>query len=211
MQDEPAQHGPVAALRAQRLAASSTLAGRAGHPRRESVLAVGRAPPSGTPRSRRRCSSAAFADSDAGREHYWPMYFTDRGHRGARSSAGVTRRSPWPGWPSGCRSSPTCTRSSRPPSSGSPPGWPASTTPRTDVGRIRPAAVAACTATCGCSLFRLRLRSGGRPRAEPVYLQRVAVDSTRRSRHASKAWPRQCPTPRRRGGRADSRRTSSGG
>ena len=36
-------------------------------------------------------------------------------HRGARASAGVTRRSPWPGSPSGSRSSPTPTRSSRPP------------------------------------------------------------------------------------------------
>ena len=37
-----------------------------------------------------------------------------RASRSSRS-AGVTRRSPWPGWPSGSRSSPTPTRSSRPP------------------------------------------------------------------------------------------------
>ena len=59
------------------------------------------------------------------------MYFTDRGHRGAREAPRATRRSPWPGWPTGCRSSSTPSRSSRSPSSGWPPGWPASTTPTT--------------------------------------------------------------------------------
>ena len=48
------------------------------------------------------------------------------------SSAGVTRRSAWPGWATGSRSSPTPTRSSRRPWSASPPGWRDSTTRRTD-------------------------------------------------------------------------------
>ena len=76
--------------------------------------------------------SAAFEPSRQAEETTEPaVYFTDRGDRGARSADGATRRSRWPGSPSGSRSSPTCTRSSRRRSSGSPPGWPGSTTPTT--------------------------------------------------------------------------------
>ena len=74
---------------------------------------------SGTPRSRRRCStrpSSRRARPPGTERLLRPARVLHRSrHRGARASAGVTRRSPWRGSPSGCRSSSTRTRSSRPP------------------------------------------------------------------------------------------------
>ena len=53
-------------------------------------------------------------------------------HRGADRAPRATRRSAWPGWPSGCRPSSTSIPSSRSRSNGSPPGWPEPTTRTTD-------------------------------------------------------------------------------
>ena len=114
------QHGSVAALRAQRLAPGGRLR-RGGRPARV-VLAVGRhrqAPHRGAegPHGPGVCLTPCTSPTEASR---------------SSPSAGATRRSPWPGWPTGSASSPTCTPSSRPPPNGWPPGWPGWTTPRTD-------------------------------------------------------------------------------
>ena len=136
-----AQHGPVAQLRAQRVADTSTPRSRrspAPSPPRPRW-----APRSGTPRSRRTswpgrspdrwlrralCARLETTQEEAGTGRCTSPTAGSRSWR----SAGATRRSPWPGWPSGSASSPTCTRSSRPPSSGWPPGWPGSTIRRTE-------------------------------------------------------------------------------
>ena len=108
---------------------SSTAAGRAGHP-------SGVAPRrrwARTQAPRRGAEDAAHEPGvrSSGRTRGEPdVLHRSRASRSS-SSAGVTRRSPWRGSPSGCRSSSTSTRSSRRRSSGWPPGWPGSTTPRT--------------------------------------------------------------------------------
>ena len=132
-----AQHGPVAALRAQRRGRRSTL-------HVEPVTRPASSSPSVGTVKRHMEEQKALLDRAFAPWTTAPATTTDVLHRprdrGAARSAGVTRRSPWPGSPSGCRSSPTSTPSSRPPSSGSPPGWPGSTTPRTEHDECRHAA-----------------------------------------------------------------------
>ena len=152
-----AEHGSVAALPAQRLAEDrgGAAEGRADHPP-GTVVAVRRHGEAahrgaeGADRGRLRRALGAGRHRRAapllstrwsrrspghllGDRHETPVperrHVLHRPrHRGARASAGVTRRSPWRGSPSGSRSSPTPSPSSRHPSSGSPPGSPASTT-----------------------------------------------------------------------------------
>ena len=119
-----AQHGPVAALPAQPLAAPR----RRGQPRHPGgvLLAVGRHGQAAHRPSRRTCSTGRSPELGGTRR----VLHRPR-HRGAASRAVATRRSPSRGWPSSCRPSSTSTRSSRTPSSGWPPGWPGSTTPTT--------------------------------------------------------------------------------
>ena len=63
------------------------------------------------------------------------MYFTDRGIEELEQRRGERGGQPRLGRRSGCASSSTSTRSSRSRSSGSPPGWPASTTRTTEPGQ----------------------------------------------------------------------------
>ena len=123
-----AQHGPVAALRAQRVAGA-----------RSHVDPVTRgsssSPSVGTQKrhveEQKALLDRAFAPVSDGPAPTTDVYFTDRGLE-ELESAGVTRKSPWPGSPTDFRSSPTSTPSSRPRPSGSRPGWPGWTTRTTE-------------------------------------------------------------------------------
>ena len=197
VQDEPAQHGPVAALRAQRRGRSCDDRRSSRSPGRASSSPVGRhgqaahggAEGAARPGLRRRRTAAATTTTDV---LHRPR---DRGAREApgrrgghpglarRAAAGVHRHS---------------TPSSRPRSSGSPPGWPGSTTPRTDVGY--PPAPWQLQGHLWLSLFRVR-GVEGRPdgvygaafvsyRAERADLPRAARGPTgRRSALGRRAVP----------------------
>ena len=80
--------------------------------------------------------------------------------------AAARRRSPSTGWPSSCARSSTSTPSSRPRSSGWPPGWPGSTTTRTDAVSDPP------TVHPECRVPRGRRRPAGRGRRLPRRLPR---------------------------------------
>ena len=143
-----AQHGPVAALRAQRVAAGRRH-GRAGHPagvllalggHREAAHRGAEGPDGpgvridGGFEAQAGCAPVRdLSKTRPGRERCTSPTAASR----SSPSAGATRRSPWPGWPTGSASSPTSTPSSRPPSSGWPPGWPGWTTRRTEPTRQR--------------------------------------------------------------------------
>ena len=104
VQDEPANQGPwplMALNLPPQLGGEPFYGSSPGRP--------SRAPSVGSARPPRRGAQALIA-ARAFEARPWQtltVYFTDRGIE-ELESAGVTRRSRWPGWPSGCRSSSTC-------------------------------------------------------------------------------------------------------